>query len=1089
MITNKFIPKIISVISIYFYLYGIFKSIEYTKSINKVKPSDVSKNYDGCNVNKLNQNILVDDEFNKKELENENESVRDKHFIDFNKEIKSNFNHKNNINLNKENNKEIDTNFKGNLEKKPNTLPYKNLIYILFDGLRYDWTIPKNSDNFLSTQYLKNHFLDDHYLSNLMPNLYNFPNKFHSLSVSAIPTATAIRIAGLITGSPSNYLEGIKTFINDKINIDNLVNQLYTKYDSKISFYGDRTWIDFCPILNNCPNYTIDPYAKINLVENETKAMSLFLERIGTDRAVLGHFISLDAFGHLYGTRHEEMRNSLVRFDNFIQQVYDKMDDETLLVLTSDHGITDEGEHGGVSKPEMSSFVCFVTKRELKINNVSDQILNLRREYLNLRFENSEGWMVHQDDILPTVCYLMNLSVPNNSYGNVIFELVGDNEYLKWFYQKKIDLLNDKNLIVKDENKNCTDKMSNENYIKNKVCDEFNNENKFCNDYKTDSVTKNSFINLDKLGEDKITKNQPLDENIIKKHYNLTTQIYKKYSGNRPSYLYTCFGLLLFTIILLFNDIKLIFRYYNFLLILVIIMVSHSIRFLKNEKLVWVCLFLINNMSMYNLVVMCMFCWQDNSIIFFLCLVALYLGQFNLIFKSDNINKIREVDADIISREYKYCKVKECCNENKSNKMKELDKNLKKVRNINENEFIDEGIEKSTLSDRKNSILEISNKNKILFINEHISEKEKIQDEQILDEQFNKTLHKSKIKYSTKIENFFHMINKKYENIIIKLLKILNRKILKFNDVNYKNFLKFEAILKLFKLVYKTFFDVIKIKSKIANLNFINVIIKDLNISKLKSYEKKIQFSKKWKIETHIYIILSILKCKFPNLIDNRNFIALHPSMLTLSLLTFNPKLNILYLVVPYLYTDCIFNEIVKKMFRKINLLNFKIGKNKKLSSSQIDINKQSIDSSFKTSCKECCTYKIDKNTLNCNDKIENKEKNVNTINNTVNFIYPLLNILSGIKNIEKLDYSVPYVFTDTPSVLISSIPAIFYFVYPRTLVKKKQKDSAYYLMNLFSLIVVFVVTLWEFDSMMFHFFFAGRCFFICLFFVIDLIF
>ncbi|MGL5899264.1 MAG: alkaline phosphatase family protein, partial [Lactobacillaceae bacterium] len=316
-----------------------------------------------------------------------------------------------------------------------------------------------------------------------MPNLYAIPNKFHSLSISAIPTATSVRIAGLLTGSPSNYLEGLKTFINDKLQIDNLVTQLYKKYKHKISFFGDRTWVDFCPILSTCPHFTIDPYAKTNLVENETKAMSEFIKRINQDKAVLGHFISLDAFGHLHGTHHIEMRNSLERFDKFIKQVYDKMDDNTLLVLTSDHGITDEGEHGGVSKPEMSSFISLISKRGIKLKTVSDQIKKTRQSYLSSRYDSDDSRMVHQDDILPTVCYLMDLCLPTNSYGNVIYEVVDDFEYLEWFVDKKRELLNrdvsgddvkrDENLLksLGGEKENFFDGNKNKkNIIKTKSC-------------------------------------------------------------------------------------------------------------------------------------------------------------------------------------------------------------------------------------------------------------------------------------------------------------------------------------------------------------------------------------------------------------------------------------------------------------------------------------------------------------------------------------------------------------------------------------------------------------------------------------------
>ncbi|KAK6089407.1 hypothetical protein P3W45_001544 [Vairimorpha bombi] len=652
------------------------------------------------------------------------------------------------------------------------TPKYESVIYILFDGLRYDYTLPNLTN-------------PSHYLHNHMLNFNNLPHKFNALSVCAIPTSTTCRVTGLLTGTPSNFLEGTKTFINERLDVDNMVDQMYKRFDGSVSFYGDRTWLDLCPVLKHCSNYTIEPYSKKNLEVNEVSAMSALIDRIGKDKAILGHFISLDAFGHLYDTSHYELKNSLIRFDNFIKEVYEKMGEDTLLVLTSDHGVNDDGEHGGSSTPEMSSFVSFVSKRQLDIKQVGRELQNLRSDYINKKYDikndlfvnrlDTTGCnIVHQDDILPTVCYLLDIPVPKNSYGNVVHELVDNEKYLRWFYTQKSEMMD----------------------IKKDIKD------------------------------------------LFRSHYELTLDIYDKYSGANSFFLFISSVLFIGLGIFVISQYKIFLTFSNSLLVLAIIMVSHSIKALEIEKFIWMFVFLVKNFKPINILGMLVFHLHDqneNSWLFFVCLGFI-----------------------IVYSIYKEIEIPE-------------KKTSKKI------------------------------------------EPEK--------------------KTSKKIDP-------------------------------------------------------------------------EKNTSKKIEPEKNT--SKKIEPEIYIHLILSAIKDYFPGYIDNREFIATFPSLKTMSLLIFSPKYN---------------------MFLSIlSLLDYKT---------------------------------------------------------TFSDSFPLLNLLSGAKQLEKIDYSVAYVFTESPSYLYSGIPSIFYFVYPRFLIKK---DPDYYLINMLSLLIVFGVTYWEFNTMMFYHYFADRCFFTCLFFVIDMV-
>ncbi|EOB11879.1 GPI ethanolamine phosphate transferase 3 [Nosema bombycis CQ1] len=134
-----------------------------------------------------------------------------------------------------------------NFKPTPNEDPYKKLIYIVLDALRFDYTILSKENN---------------YYNNKMKYYYEIlrkANSFHSLSVCGIPTSTTCRITGLLTGSPSNFLEGTKTFLNSKILIDNLIEQVFKRMP--VSFYGDGTWLSLFPYLKE-NSETFDPYTK-----------------------------------------------------------------------------------------------------------------------------------------------------------------------------------------------------------------------------------------------------------------------------------------------------------------------------------------------------------------------------------------------------------------------------------------------------------------------------------------------------------------------------------------------------------------------------------------------------------------------------------------------------------------------------------------------------------------------------------------------------------------------------------------------------------------------------------------------------------
>jgi len=72
---------------------------------------------------------------------------------------------------------------------------------------------------------------------------------------------------------------------------------------------------------------------------------------------MLAHMIGLDCAGHTFGSRHPEIERKLLETEAFIAKVIKLMDDETTLVIFGDHGMTEEGNHGGDTILEMRTGV------------------------------------------------------------------------------------------------------------------------------------------------------------------------------------------------------------------------------------------------------------------------------------------------------------------------------------------------------------------------------------------------------------------------------------------------------------------------------------------------------------------------------------------------------------------------------------------------------------------------------------------------------------------------------------------------------------------------------------------------------------
>ena len=116
------------------------------------------------------------------------------------------------------------------------------------------------------------------------------------------------------------------------------------------------------------------------------------------------------------------VRAKEVEMDDVVRQIYTALEEQsihanTLFVLAGDHGMTDNGNHGGDTPAEIASALLFMSPKFRSLRNTftSPQPRNPKYTFYSV---------VDQVDIVPTLGTLLGFSIPAGSVGVVIKQLL-----------------------------------------------------------------------------------------------------------------------------------------------------------------------------------------------------------------------------------------------------------------------------------------------------------------------------------------------------------------------------------------------------------------------------------------------------------------------------------------------------------------------------------------------------------------------------------------------------------------------------------------------------------------------------------------
>eukprot|EP00768_Dysnectes_brevis_P006885 gnl/Dysnectes_brevis/5603_a8144_458.p1 GENE.gnl/Dysnectes_brevis/5603_a8144_458~~gnl/Dysnectes_brevis/5603_a8144_458.p1 ORF type:complete len:638 (+),score=80.03 gnl/Dysnectes_brevis/5603_a8144_458:35-1915(+) len=266
-------------------------------------------------------------------------------------------------------------------QHKPHTA-CKRMIFILVDGMRNDAI---------------NHF-------NFNDSIIN---SFQTTISASIPTLTAPCLRTMMSGRIPGMFDAVTAFTARQIHEDSVIHQAHLVEDFYTAVLGDNTWDHLWPdsFTYSSTRYSFDIKdldSVDDLIEKELQYALNKLEEANRGLLIL-HFLGLDHISHLLGPHTPLAHNRLDRYASVTKRIADDIllqdtEGSTCLMLTSDHGMTTSGSHGGGSQGELLVPLLLLGPGTRGAHTVT-------------------GGAYSQRDIAPTLSLLLGLPVPQHSLG------------------------------------------------------------------------------------------------------------------------------------------------------------------------------------------------------------------------------------------------------------------------------------------------------------------------------------------------------------------------------------------------------------------------------------------------------------------------------------------------------------------------------------------------------------------------------------------------------------------------------------------------------------------------------------------------
>ncbi|BGO99159.1 mannose-ethanolamine phosphotransferase gpi13 [Rhodotorula toruloides] len=334
----------------------------------------------------------------------------------------------------------------GNLDPSCSLPPtHDKLIFLVVDALRADFVLPVDEP---ANPFYSNRIPLPAHLTRTQPT-----NSFLSHFIADAPTTTLQRLKGMTTGSLPTFIDAGSNFAGEQADEDNWLGQA-KRAGKRIALVGDETWLNVFPRGKDSvwQEGLVWPYDSFDVEDLDTVDRGVrehLLELLEERRQrewdiVIAHALGLDHAGHRFGAEHRETTRKLRETEQLLRDVVERMQEDTLLVVVGDHGMTDRGDHGGDSREEVDAALWVYSKTPLTDSTWYKHDLASTRHPLASLYAAANGssdlgdrfqltWRekglsqatrsVSQIDLVPTIALLLGLPIPFGNLGLPIPEL------------------------------------------------------------------------------------------------------------------------------------------------------------------------------------------------------------------------------------------------------------------------------------------------------------------------------------------------------------------------------------------------------------------------------------------------------------------------------------------------------------------------------------------------------------------------------------------------------------------------------------------------------------------------------------------
>ena len=105
------------------------------------------------------------------------------------------------------------------------------------------------------------------------------------------------------------------------------------------------------------------------------------------------------------------MKRKLNEMNKIIGDIIEKMDNNTILFIMGDHGMTEDGNHGGATSDETKTILFAFSKKKF------NKFIKKHQEINHYEINQDHVPIVNQIDFVPTFSMLFGIPIPYSNLG------------------------------------------------------------------------------------------------------------------------------------------------------------------------------------------------------------------------------------------------------------------------------------------------------------------------------------------------------------------------------------------------------------------------------------------------------------------------------------------------------------------------------------------------------------------------------------------------------------------------------------------------------------------------------------------------